>query len=207
MTENHINFTTEDGIIIEGLLCEGASDHGVVITHPHPLYGGDMRNIVVETIVNAYRAKGQTTLRFNFRGVGKSGGSYDDGCGEQKDVVAAFTFLKEKGLKRIDLAGYSFGAWVIAQMTNRVPADAVIMVSPPAAMMAFDSGKPISNLTLAVTGSADEFAPPDLVKQLVLQLNPAAAFEVIDGADHFFYGFTDKLSEIIQKSVETHSSA
>ncbi len=201
MAENPIDVTTEDGITIEGLLSDGTSGHGVVITHPHPLYGGDMRNIVVETIMNAYRAKGHTTLRFNFRGVGRSSGSHDDGCGEQEDVIAAYKFLKEKGLQKIDLAGYSFGTWVIAQMTDRVPADAVIMVSPPAAMMAFDDGNAIPNMTLAVTGSADEFAPPDLVKQLVLQWNPKAAVKIISGADHFFFGSTDKLYEIIIKNI------
>ena len=194
--QQRIDFTGDNGGVLEGLLHEG-SDHGVVITHPHPLYGGDMKNIVVETIHKAYSSRGNTTLRFNFRGVGGSNGNYDDGNGEQEDVLAAFKFLKQRGLKRIDLAGYSFGAWVIARMAEQVPADSVIMVSPPAAMMEFESETTLPNLKLAVTGSRDEFAPPSLVENLVQTWNPSAAFEIIHGADHFFFGHTDKLSEII----------
>ncbi|PIP39206.1 MAG: hypothetical protein COX19_08385 [Desulfobacterales bacterium CG23_combo_of_CG06-09_8_20_14_all_51_8] len=106
-------------------------------------------------------------------------------------------FLRQTGIKTVDLAGYSFGAWVIAQMKRKDAADAIILVSPPAAMMAFDAAASIPNLKLAVTGSRDEFAPPDLVKRLVTQWNPTAAFAVIPGADHFFFKFTDRLAEIL----------
>lgn len=199
MSEQRIEFSSDNGITLEGLLSEGTTERsGVVITHPHPLYGGDMTNIVVETIQKAYREKGHSTLRFNFRGVGRSSGSYDDGNGEQKDVVAAFNFLKASGLKEIDLAGYSFGSWVMAQMLKKVAADSVIMVSPPAAMMRFESTDPIPNLKLVVTGSRDEFAPPELVEELVKAWNPAADFSVINGADHFFFGYTDQLAKILR---------
>ncbi len=201
MAEQRIEFKSNNGIILEGLLSGGTTGQGVVITHPHPLYGGDMTNIVVETIQKAYQKKGHTTLRFNFRGMGKSTGSYDGGNGEQDDVAAAFDFLRGKDLQEIDLAGYSFGTWVIAQMADRTPADSVIMVSPPAAMMNFEPTAPIPNLKLAITGSHDEFAPPDLVEQLVHTWNPDAAFTIIERADHFFFGHTDKLSEILLKYI------
>ncbi|MBC2715335.1 MAG: alpha/beta hydrolase [Desulfobacteraceae bacterium] len=199
MAEQRVEFNSDNGIVLEGLLFEGSSGRGVVITHPHPLYGGDMANIVVETIQKACRKKGHTTLRFNFRGVGRSSGHYDDGNGEQADVMAAFNFLRKKGLQVIDLAGYSFGSWVIAQMIDKTPADSVIMVSPPAAMMQFESTTPIPNLKLVVTGSHDEFAPPDVVEQLFHTWNPDAAFTVINGADHFFFGYTDQLTSILLK--------
>jgi len=201
MTEQRVEFNSDNGIVLEGLLSEGTTGRGVVITHPHPLYGGDMRNIVVETIQNAYQKKGHTTLRFNFRGMGRSKGHYDDGNGEQADVAAAFNFLKKNGLQLIDLAGYSFGSWVIAQMIDKVAADSIIMVSPPAAMMRFESAAPISNLKLVVTGSHDEFAPPDVVEGLAHTWNPEAIFTVINGADHFFFGSTDKLTAILNKSI------
>jgi alpha/beta superfamily hydrolase len=201
MAEQRIEFSSNNGIVLEGLLSEGTTGRGVIITHPHPLYGGDMTNIVVETIQKAWQKKGHTTLRFNFRGVGRSSGSYDDGNGEQADVVAAFDFLKGKDLQAIDLAGYSFGAWVVAQIIDRVPADSLIMVSPPAAMMQFESTAPIPTLKLVVTGSRDEFAPPDEVEQLVYQWNPAAFFTVIEGADHFFFGHTEKLTTILSNAI------
>ena len=71
---------------IQGLLQTKPGDKGVVITHPHPLYGGSMHNNVVESLVHAYQQAGYATLRFNFRGVGSSQGKYDDGQGEQEDV-------------------------------------------------------------------------------------------------------------------------
>ena len=202
MTETKIEFKSNDAIVLEGLLHTVTTDRGVVITHPHPLYGGDMYNIVVETIQNVYQKKGYTTLRFNFRGTGRSTGQHDEGNGEQKDVLSAFNYLKGKKLQSIDLAGYSFGTWVIAQAINTIPADSVIMVSPPAAMMRFDPASPVPNLKLAVTGSHDEFAPPDLVEGLVNIWNTTAAFKVIKGADHFFSGFTETLSTILKDHIK-----
>ena len=124
---------------IEGLLDRQYTDRAAVVTHPHPLYGGDMYNYVVETIAEGFRAKGVGTLRFNFRGVGGSRGSYGNGIGEQEDVAGAFAFLAERGKSRIDLAGYSFGAWVSTQAALS-PAiqerlSRLVLVSPPAAMM------------------------------------------------------------------------
>jgi hypothetical protein len=197
MSEQRVEFKSENDIVLEGLISAGTTGRGVVITHPHPLYGGDMTNIVVEAIQNAYQKMGHTTLRFNFRGMGKSSGRYDDGNGEQTDVVAAFNFLKEKNLHAVDLAGYSFGSWVIAQMIDKAAADSVLMVSPPAAMMKFESASAIPNLKLVVTGSRDEYAPPDAVEKLANTWNPSAAFTVIPGADHFFFGYTAKLSTIL----------
>ena len=84
---------------LEGLLQEGHQpDKGAVVTHPHPLYGGDMYNLVVERAADAYQRKGYTVLRPNFRGVGNSEGIYDNGRGERQDVVAARKYLE--GLKQ-----------------------------------------------------------------------------------------------------------
>jgi len=201
--ETKIEFNSNDAIVLEGLLHIGTSDHGVVITHPHPLYGGDMNNIVVETIQNVYQKKGYTTLRFNFRGCGRSTGRYDDGNGEQKDVAAAVNFLKQKNIASIHLAGYSFGTWIIANAleNDKIPANAVIMVSPPVAMMRFEATTPIPNLKLVVTGSHDEFAPSDVVKKLAQAWNQSTPFEIIKGADHFFFGFMQKLAEILKVHI------
>ena len=101
-------FFQSDDLQIEGLLDERTTDKGVVVSHPHPLYGGNMYAAGVESILHAYWKKGYTTLRFNFRGVGSSRGHYDNGIGEQQDVRAALSFLVETGVGHIDLAGYSF---------------------------------------------------------------------------------------------------
>ena len=201
MSERKITIPCENGIALEGLMDSGSTGRGVVAVHPHPLYGGDMTNNVVETFVGAYRKQGHATLRFNFRGVGASSGDHDDGIGEQADLLAAFQFLKGQGIESIDLAGYSFGAWVIAKAAGNIKADGIIMVAPPAAMMDFDAALPIPNLKLVVAGSRDEFAPVDRIKELTAAWNPAAAFEVIDGADHFFFGYAQRLAEILHQCI------
>jgi hypothetical protein len=156
---------------------------------------------VVEAIQKAYQDKGYSTLRFNFRGVGGSSGRYDNGKGEQQDMLAALDFLEDSGAAAVDLAGYSFGAWIIAHASDRVAGHPMILVSPPAAMLAFPKDLKLPDLKLVITGSADEFANPKLVSELAAGWNPSAHFEIIDGADHFFWGFTDELETIIVKHI------
>jgi alpha/beta superfamily hydrolase len=183
---------------IEGLLNEKDEKKGVVVTHPHPLYGGDMYNLVVETIVHVYNLKGYSTLKFNFRGVGGSQGTYDDGHGEQKDVLAALSFLGDRGMAQIDLAGYSFGAWVNAHAVQEdVSVNDMVMVSPPAGFMDFSTIGPMERLKLVVTGSRDDIAPADVVKQMCSVWNPKARFEIIDGADHFYGGYLNQLEAVL----------
>lgn len=197
MPEQKMHIPCDNGIRLEARLHPGHSGHGVVAAHPHPLYGGDMTNKVVETIISAYQKKGHATLRFNFRGVGASTGDYDDGIGEQADLLAAFQFLKAQGIASVDLAGYSFGAWVIAKAAGSIPAEGIVLVSPPAGMMDFDETTRIPGLKLVVVGGRDEYAPVEKVKALAAAWNPAAACEVINGADHFFSGYERRLAEIL----------
>jgi len=192
-----IVFQTDD-LKIEGLLDERPGERGAVISHPHPLYGGDMYAAGVESIVHAYWKKGYTTLRFNFRGVGKSQGQYDNGIGEQKDVLAAVAFLIEAGVKSIDLSGYSFGAWVIAHaLQNDTPVKRVILVSPPVGFMDFSDVAGLDRLKLVVTGSQDQIAPVSQIKKMLFVWNPEARFEVIEGADHFYGGYLARLENVL----------
>jgi alpha/beta superfamily hydrolase len=186
---------------IEGLLNKKDEKKGVVVTHPHPLYGGDMNNLVVESIVHVYQMKGYSTLKFNFRGVGRSQGAYDDGIGEQKDVLSALSFLKDMGMDRIDLAGYSFGAWVNAHaIQGNTLVEQMIMVSPPVGFMDFKSIGTMNSLKLVVTVNRDDIAPADMVKKMTLIWNPNARVEVIDGADHFYGGYLGQL-EVVLSSI------
>jgi len=187
-----------DNLQIEGLLDRRTTDKGAVISHPHPLYGGNMYAAGVESIVHAYWKKGYTTLRFNFRGVGNSQGLYDNGVGEQQDVLAALSFLSETGTKQIDLAGYSFGAWVNAHAVQQdTPVDRMILVSPPVGFMDFTKIAAIDRLKLVVTGSRDQIAPAEQIKMLLPAWNPEACFEIIEGADHFYGGYLDRLEKIL----------
>jgi len=183
---------------IEGLLQTKPGDKGVVITHPHPLYGGSMHNNVVESLVQAYQQAGYTTLRFNFRGVGGSQGEYDNGQGEQEDVNAALHYLAEQGKNVVDLAGYSFGAWVNTLTRPSVNAvQRMIMVSPPVAFLDFGPPQSIPQLRLVIAGSGDEIAPPELIKTILPNWNSSARLEIIEGADHFYGTYTAELESIL----------
>lgn len=184
---------------IEGLLEKGTTGRGVVITHPHTLFGGDMYNVVVESLARCYRRKGFTTLRFNFRGAGRSQGRFDEGNGEQADVAAAISCLKEQhGIEGIDLAGYSFGAWVNALTCSGGNAvDRLVMVAPPVAFIDFKDVGSLPSLFLVVSGSHDEYAPVDRIREQLPRWNPAARMEVIEGGDHFFFSHSSDLETIL----------
>ena len=187
-----------DNLQIEGLLDRRTTDKGAVISHPHPLYGGNMYAAGVESIVHAYWKKGYTTLRFNFRGVGSSQGLYDNGVGEQQDVLAALSFLSETGTTQIDLAGYSFGAWVNAHAVQPdTPVERMVLVSPPVGFMDFTKITAIDRLKLVVTGSRDQIAPAEQIETLLPSWNPEARLEIIEGADHFYAGYLDRLEKIL----------
>ena len=191
--EKHIFFLS-DGNSLEGLLESNDSGKGVVITHPHPLYGGDMQNPVVSVITAAYKKKGYGTLKFNFRGVGESRGDYDNGMGESNDLQAAISFMADSGFTRLDLAGYSFGAWVISTMTSIPPAvKNIILVSPPSGMMAFSHTPAMDLVKGIITGEEDSIAPASNIRQLLQEFKSPAGLEIIPGADHFYTGCSERL--------------
>ncbi|GBC64089.1 alpha/beta hydrolase [Desulfonema ishimotonii] len=184
--------------LLEGLLTPGQTDRGVVITHPHPLYGGDMYNVVAESVADVYSRKGWTTLRFNFRGVGNSEGTYDNGNGEQEDVRAAILCLRDRGVRQIHLAGYSFGAWVSARLDGEAEGvRRMIMVSPPVSFIEFTDIPALPHLGLVVTGEHDEFAAPEQIRALLPTWNPQARFEVIPDTDHFYGGALRDLESVL----------
>jgi hypothetical protein len=199
--EEQVYFASGD-IELEGLIHHADSNRGVVITHPHPLYGGDMHSAVVETIASAYQQKGANTLRFNFRGTGRSKGSHDDGRGEQFDVRAALAYLSDERMETIDLAGYSFGAWVNAHaVSEKSPVRDMVMVSPPVGSRAFEVGDEIACLKLVITGSRDDIAPAGVIERLLPQWNAKARLEIIDGADHFYAGYTGMIESILLSNI------
>ena len=204
MLEEPVRFQAVN-IKIEGLFRSIPGDKAVVITHPHPLYGGNMYNNVVESLVRIYQLAGYTTLRFNFRSVGSSEGEYDNGIGEQGDVKAALHYLIQRGKKVLDLAGYSFGSWVNALAVSEVDTvDRMIMISPPVAFMDFNSVGLTPQIQLVVAGSQDHIAPVKLIERILPTWNPRAHLEVIDGADHFYLGYTGKLESVLTAYLKDH---
>jgi alpha/beta superfamily hydrolase len=198
MIEERIDFTS-GGLRLVGALARTAGSKAAIITHPHPLYGGDMDNPVVLAIQQAYLRQGFSTLRFNFRGVGASEGRFDNGVGERADVQAALAWAAGRGLTDIDLAGYSFGAWVNAGIA--AGCRRMVMVSPPVAFMNFEPAVAIERLSLIITGGRDEIAPAEMIDRWRVGWNPAADFEVIPRADHFYTGFLNTLEGIIAAHI------
>ncbi len=200
--EEKISFQSEK-LKIEGLIGKGINPRGVVITHPHTLFGGDMYNVVVESLVKIYRQKGYTTLRFNFRGAGRSEGSFDQGIGEQTDVLSAISCLKEHhGIQDLDLAGYSFGAWVNALASSKTThVNRLVMVAPPVAFIDFKDVEVLPRLYLVVSGDEDEYAPPSFIKGLLPKWNSSARLDIIEGGDHFFFGFSSALESILNERL------
>jgi uncharacterized protein len=197
MEEERLFFTSGD-LDMEGRITNAQSQRGVVVTHPHPLYGGSMHNNVVEAVVRAYAEKGYAALRFNFRGVGRSQGAYDEGVGEQADVRAAVAHLVGLGCTAIDLAGYSFGSWVNARCIEKLgEVRRMVMVSPPVAFMDFSFFGQCPRLGLVIAGSEDDIAPPSMIQEMLPAWHPEAAYTVIRGADHFYGGRTAEITAII----------
>lgn len=202
--EKPISFLST-GFEIEGLLEIFPGMRGVVVTHPHPLYGGEMRNAVVEAMRRAYAESGFSTLRFNFRGVGKSQGRHNQGFGEQDDMRAAVAYLRDMGIKLVHLCGYSFGAWVSARaVMSGLSIETMVMVSPPVAFMDFEGMTGIDALQWVLVGDRDEIAPISRIREMIPSWNPNAGLEIIPGADHFFSGQMKTLESTLQRCLEIY---
>jgi alpha/beta superfamily hydrolase len=202
--EQAIHFDGPEGPL-EGLLSEGKGRRAGVILHPHPMYGGTMHNNVVLACLNGMAQAGLSTLRFNFRGVGKSAGRFADGRGEQDDLIAAVEFFQTRGVQDVVVAGYSFGAWVAAMAWPGLAAmgvEPLILVAPPAAFMSFDSADPSTRVGLMIAGQRDEIGPPALAAAFGARLTPPVVVGVINDADHFFGGFETLLADRIKAYLE-----
>lgn len=192
-----------NGMSLQAALNKNTGSSAVVICHPHPLYGGNMDNMVVTAIADIFFKTGFTTLRFNFRGVGGSKGTYDDGIGEQEDVRSAVQYLEDNSYTEIWLAGYSFGSKITASVvSNGIQIKDHVMVSPPVNFMSFEDVSTLPQTGLIITGEQDDFAPPDMVKQHIDKWGIQPEFEVIENGDHFFSAGIQELKDIIQTHLE-----
>jgi hypothetical protein len=176
---------------------------GVVVCHPHPLYGGDMDSPVVTAATQAAVGAGLAALRFNFRGVGDSAGAWDEGRGEQDDVRAALAHLR--GLlpagAPIALAGYSFGAAMSGAVAGSGQSLAgLALIAPPLGMRPWTptAALKITGPILLAAGSADQYCPVEELNALGRAL-PGATVTVLDGVDHFFFGGLDRLARAVSE--------
>jgi alpha/beta superfamily hydrolase len=203
IAEDDTTLITADGATLDARVAASPAPRGgAVICHPHPLYGGDMDNPVVVRLAEVLGALGLTTLRFNFRGTGRSTGVHGQGVDERQDVEAASAHLATRAgvERRLLLAGYSFGAAVVGEVAQVHPDLAgVILVAPPLARVdpkRFAGLEPFGDRLLVVAGSNDEICPAEGLTRLRGSV-PRAAFHSIDGANHFFFGKLFPLGETV----------
>jgi uncharacterized protein len=164
-----------------------------LILHPHPQFGGAMNNKVVYHLFTNYKERGFSVLRFNFRGVGRSQGDYDQGIGELSDAAAALDWMQthNPNASAVWVAGFSFGAWIGMQLLMRRPEIAgFVSVAPPANMYDFSFLAPCPSSGIIINGTSDMQVPQKKVEELVTKLQSQKGITIhhdeIQGADHFF---------------------
>ncbi len=169
---------------------DGAAPAAVgVVCHPHPLYGGTMQNKVVHTLARAMQELGVPTLRFNFRGVGRSAGRYADGVGEAQDALAAIEFARRRWRREaLWLGGFSFGAAVAFEVSVAVRPERLVTVAPPVARMELAAKERPGCPWLIVQGDEDELVDIAEVRDWAEGFMPPPRLEVFTGAEHFFHG-------------------
>ena len=200
---------------LEALLNAGAENatHVVVVSHPHPLFGGTLHNKVVFHTMKALNGFGFPVLRFNFRGAGLSHGDHDQGDGEVEDVRAALDWLDAEFHLPLIFAGFSFGAAVgLRAASSDARVQALIGVGTPVAPVAADSEAPrvykfdflreCVKPKLFVSGARDQFGPRAHLEELVASLPEPKKLVVIEGANHNFEGRLRELREAIATWVE-----
>jgi uncharacterized protein len=174
-----------------------------LICHPHPLGGGTMHNKVVFKTAQVLQTLGLPALRFNFRGVGHSTGTYDEGRGEMDDVRYALEFLSHRypGLPVV-LAGFSFGSWIglrVGCMDDRV--QAMIGLGTPARLFGNDYLQGCHKPKQFIHGTQDELAPYEMMSQWFELVPAPKSLMIVDGADHFFQGRLEEVQAMITSFI------
>jgi hypothetical protein len=195
---------------LEALLwrVEGARG-AAVVCHPHPLHGGTMHNHVTYRVADAFRQAGVSTLRFNFRGVGRSTGTYDDGRGEVDDARAALDFVQRThpGLP-LYLGGFSFGGRVALKLAAEDARAERVLVAGLAlrglGLTLFDHGflRQLARPKAFIHADRDEYAPLEEIRALVDELPPPARLFVVEDADHLCTGRLDALAAVAKEAVQ-----
>ena len=178
----------------------GAPRAVAVFAHPHPQYGGTMHTKALYQAAKAATRIGVAALRFNFRGVGLSAGTFDEGEGEAGDFEAAVRYADARfpGLP-IWAAGMSFGSWVALRVGAAHPRVSLLLaIAPPVGTYSYDDVKASHKPTFLIHGEEDEVAPVQLVRRLYGELSEPKELVVIEGADHVFDGMTSLVADAVE---------
>lgn len=174
----------------------------VVICHPHPVFGGTMTNKVVTTLARTFKEMNMHTVRFNFRGVGKSEGSYAEGVGEVDDLLAVLQWVKQvRPEDDVWLAGFSFGAYIAACGVHRWPVKQLICVAPPIQHFKFKELYPFPCSWLVVQGEEDEVVSPNAVFDWLASLPKPPTLIRFSNTGHFFHSKLVELRELLKENL------
>lgn len=180
-----------------------------IVLHPHPQFGGTMNNQIVYNLYYAFTERGFSVLRFNFRGVGRSQGYFDNGPGELADAASALDWLQLQtpDARSCWIAGVSFGTWIAMQLLMRRPEiDGFICVAPPANLYDYSFLAPCPSSGLLISGERDKVVPSaavaDLAQKTKTQKGIRIEHAVIEGANHFFADQIDQLKRLTGEYID-----
>jgi len=169
-----------------------------VICHPHPLFGGTMTNKVVHILARTCNELNAPAVRFNFRGVGKSAGTHDDGRGETDDVVAMLEWAERRWPSaQLWLAGFSFGAAMALRASLLHPVGRLITVAPALRWLTQIPSAGPQCPWLIVQGDRDELVDAQAVRAWTISLQRPPRLEILSGAEHFFHGRLNDLRDLV----------
>lgn len=176
-----------------------------VVCHPHPMHGGTMQNKVAHTLARSFVGVGISALRFNFRGVGKSEGGFDNGVGEVGDVLAAVEWMREDAPELpLWLAGFSFGAGMSIRAAADCYPDGLISIAPAASRFVGDLDRQPDCPWLIVHGDQDELVDVEETIDWINELEPGPELEVFAETDHFFHGKLVSLRDAVREFVQNN---
>jgi len=207
--ENKLSFVGEVGLIeaILHLPKENSVNNSrkaiAICCHPHPQFGGTMTNKVVHTVCKTFSNLGLPALRFNFRGIGQSEGSYDEGQGESKDLLILCEIMKESWPEhQLWLAGFSFGSWIAARSAVSADAKQLLSIAPPVQYFDFNQMQMPDCPWLVLMGEEDEVVEPEVVFNWIeAQSNPPALIR-FPQTGHFFHGQLVNMRNLLEKHYE-----
>jgi len=173
----------------------------VVICHPHPLYGGSMDNKVVHTLDRSLNKSGRSTVRFNFRGVGNSAGTYDEGQGEVDDLIAVCEWARaQRPDYKLWLAGFSFGSYIAIKAQTQLQPQQLITVAPPVNIFDLSQASQPSCPWLLIQGLEDEIVDAGQVLEWAAQFD-SLTLATVPETGHFFHGKLNYLDAILTEKL------